>query len=237
VDKLVKAYQKDGAEKWLLVHIEVQGYTDKTFPFRMFTYFYRICDKFGQPVTSIAIFTDNDAGYHPDRYEYASFGTSLGFRFNTYKVKSQDAALLAQSNNPFAIVMLTALISLQRTERPPEQLFKLSTELARRLFAKGFSKKTIGQLLDFIKHYVNFEHPELFLKFEEEIKVITGKINTMGIQEQLLEMAREKGLEEGKMSFVKNLLLETDFDIQKIARLAEESVDFVIEVKNMLSEQ
>ena len=31
VDKLVKAYLKDGSEQWILVHIEVQGDEDKDF--------------------------------------------------------------------------------------------------------------------------------------------------------------------------------------------------------------
>ncbi|BAV06027.1 hypothetical protein SAMN05421788_10699 [Filimonas lacunae] len=69
VDKLVKLWYKDGAEKWLLLHVEVQGYVDNHFPARMFTYFYRIYDKFQQEITSLAIFTDNDDDYHPDRYK------------------------------------------------------------------------------------------------------------------------------------------------------------------------
>jgi len=36
VDKLVKVYQRDGKEEWILVHVEVQGYHDKLFPARMF---------------------------------------------------------------------------------------------------------------------------------------------------------------------------------------------------------
>jgi len=31
VDKLVKIFMKDGSEQWFLIHIEVQGYEDKTF--------------------------------------------------------------------------------------------------------------------------------------------------------------------------------------------------------------
>ena len=45
VDKLVKVYLKDGAEKWLLIHIEIQGQQKKDFARRMFTYYYRIVDK------------------------------------------------------------------------------------------------------------------------------------------------------------------------------------------------
>src|ERR1700678_1449755 len=44
VDKLVRVYTLDGKEKFLLVHVEVQGNYDKTFTARMFKYFYRVYD-------------------------------------------------------------------------------------------------------------------------------------------------------------------------------------------------
>jgi len=64
VDKLVKVFTKNGEEKWVLVHIEVQGYNDPEFARRMFTYFYRILDKYNRFVTSIAIFTGDNPKLH-----------------------------------------------------------------------------------------------------------------------------------------------------------------------------
>ena len=46
VDKLVKVYTTAGTARYLLIHIEVQGQYDKEFTKRMFTYFYRIYDRF-----------------------------------------------------------------------------------------------------------------------------------------------------------------------------------------------
>ena len=60
VDKLVKVFSRSGWEEWRLIHIEIQGYQDKNFARRMFTYFYRILDKYDKPITAIAIFTDNN---------------------------------------------------------------------------------------------------------------------------------------------------------------------------------
>jgi len=42
LDKLVKVYTTDGKEKYLLVHVEVQGSYDNTFTARMFRYFYYV---------------------------------------------------------------------------------------------------------------------------------------------------------------------------------------------------
>src|SRR5699024_8764934 len=60
VDKLVKVYRKDGTEEWLLIHIEIQGYRDKEFTKRVFTYWYRILDRYNKPVTTFVIFTDSN---------------------------------------------------------------------------------------------------------------------------------------------------------------------------------
>ncbi len=49
-DKLVKVHTIEGEEKWVLIHLEVQGYEDKQFAERMFTYYYRIWDKYQQKI-------------------------------------------------------------------------------------------------------------------------------------------------------------------------------------------
>ena len=64
VDKLLKVYSKQGKEEWILVHVEVQGSTDKTFARRMFTYYYRILDKYGKEITALAILTKWLSGTH-----------------------------------------------------------------------------------------------------------------------------------------------------------------------------
>ena len=65
VDKLVKVRLKDGRDQWILIHIEVQGYADREFPERMFRYFYRIFDRYGKRVVSMALMTASDKGNTP----------------------------------------------------------------------------------------------------------------------------------------------------------------------------
>ncbi|BAV07208.1 hypothetical protein FLA_3231 [Filimonas lacunae] len=238
VDKLVKAWYKDGTEKWLLIHVEIQGYPDTLFAARMYTYFYRICDKFQREVTTLAIYTDNDEHYHPDRYVYECHGTSFVFRFNTYKVKGQDIELLEQCNNPFATVILAVLTSLQQKEYSQGRLFELYVVLVRKLFQKSYSKEKIDKLVQFIKRHANFGDSELIHKFEEEIEVFNQKLEHMGIYEEILQyetgIAEARGELNSKKKVVKNLLSGTDFSIQTIAELADVSIDFVIEIKNTL---
>ena len=79
IDKLVKVFAKDGNEEWILIHIEIQSYTDKDFAKRMFQYYYRILDKYDKPITAFAIFADANRAFHPKHYERHFLGTSVFF--------------------------------------------------------------------------------------------------------------------------------------------------------------
>ncbi len=64
VDKLAKVYTREGAEEWILVHCEVQGEYKSDFPQRMYTYFYRIFDKYGKRISAYAILTEKSPSWH-----------------------------------------------------------------------------------------------------------------------------------------------------------------------------
>ncbi|MGH2644504.1 MAG: hypothetical protein ACRDE2_11185, partial [Chitinophagaceae bacterium] len=189
VDKLIKVFTKEGSEEWVLVHVEIQGYEDKDFARRMFTYFYRILDKFNRPVTAIAIFTDSRKNYRPQVYEYSFLGTEATFHFNFYKIIEQDEVELGKSKNPFAIVILTVLLAIRSGKLSDDDLFTLKRSIVRDLFKQKFSKKKISDLLIFLQLYVPFANPEYNTKFDKVIDTITENTETMGIREMVLERA------------------------------------------------
>ena len=51
-DKLVKVWRIQGEELWLLLHVEIQAQAEKKFAERMFTYNFRIFDRFHKPAIS-----------------------------------------------------------------------------------------------------------------------------------------------------------------------------------------
>ena len=256
VDKLVKVFTKDGREEWVLVHVEVQGYKDADFAKRMFTYFYRIYDRYNKPVTCIAIFTDGNKNFRPAEFNYNFLGTKNNFSFNTYKIIDQDEDELRKSNNPFAIVILTVLIALQKGKVVEEELLTLKNGLLKALFRKEMLRSKILSLMTFLRLYVRFENAQIIAKFDYEIDLITDKHNTMGIVEFVLERAKNEGVEttearkdaafvkslliqmEGAKkdaAFVESLLIQTDFSVERIAQIAYVTVAFVEEVKASLS--
>ena len=90
VDKLFKAWLKEGEEQWFLVHVEVQGYADPVFAKRMFEYAYRIQDRYQRPLTALVIYTNTNRQYHFQEYRSSFFGTELNYRFQTvYFSRSQ----------------------------------------------------------------------------------------------------------------------------------------------------
>ena len=107
-DKLVKVRLKSGEEKWILIHIEVQSSYETDFTERMFTYFYRIWDKYRQKVTAIAIYTGDNVPKSNDNYAYEFLGTKLSYQFNVYKVMDAPEETLLASENPFALAILAS---------------------------------------------------------------------------------------------------------------------------------
>jgi hypothetical protein len=251
VDKLLKVYLKSGREEWILVHVEVQGSTDKLFEKRMFTYYYRILDKYDREITSLAVLTDKRNSFRPSMYKKDFLGASITYKFNVYKVLDAKIEDLEKSINPFASVIEVVLTALKKGKISENSLYDLKMNLLRKLYDKNFSREKITALFRFLKLYVRFESKELISKFDEELDKITNQSNTMGLKEFVLDrerrMARKEGREEGreegmtvkeieeKTNFTRNLLTQTDFDEDRIALLVGVEIEFVRQVKSSLT--
>jgi len=226
VDKLVKVYTRQGDEQWVLIHIEVQGYPDPNFA-------YRILDKYQRPIAAFAILTDASPKFRPDAYEHTFLGTNLHYGFNAYKIADQSDELLNQSNNPFAMVVQTVKVALLGKKKSinGEKLLSLKIDLAKRLLNRQIPKNKIRVLMDFLRYYVRFEDAELYTKFEEQVGLLTNRTTTMGLEEFLLQRAEKQGEEKGEKigeqkgivlaqrAFVQNLLDKTDYSDEVIADL------------------
>ena len=88
-NQIVKVHLKGGEEKWILVHIEVEGSLDEDFPERMFRYFYRIYDKYNRKIVALAVKTNPGGGVKILSFNYSYFGTTL-ITYNTCIVSDYD---------------------------------------------------------------------------------------------------------------------------------------------------
>lgn len=245
VDLLVKVFMKNGEEKWILIHIEVQGYKDENFPQRVFIYAYRSLDRFKVPVASLAILTDRNKNFRPSKYEYTCLSTQLVYHFELYKLLDHNAEEYDLTKNPFGVIMQTALLGLKRNWKD-EELFNMKIHLFKRLLDLGLSKLQIRRLINFIKFYVHFHKKDLNRKFEESVFTITKNRSTMGIEEAILEYAKEEGHKEGHKEGIKKGKKSVIFQIfqkfpnqsdDEVAELVNESIEFIKEIRKEWKQQ
>jgi flagellar biosynthesis/type III secretory pathway protein FliH len=139
--------------------------------------------------------------------------------------------------------MLIAKLAL-RKDLGIEEIFNNKVAIARQLLALNLSAEKIRKLIVFLKLYVRFEEKEISDKFDEEIKLLTNKFETMGIIEQVVDLAKQEGMEAGlnegmkaglnkaKEDFVKNFLKHTSHSVKEIAKLVDVSEKFVLTIRD-----
>jgi hypothetical protein len=91
LDKLVQVSTHDDQEQWVYIHIEIQSSRDSDFAKRLFTYNYRIYDRYDRPVASMAVLADESPGWKPKSYSYTLFGSRMGIDFPVVKLLDYEA--------------------------------------------------------------------------------------------------------------------------------------------------
>ncbi|MBD6620843.1 cytosolic protein [Komarekiella sp. 'clone 1'] len=150
-DKLVKVYRTGGDEVWVLVHLEIQSQEESDFSERMYTYNYRIYDRYKRSVASLAVLGDERVNWRPNQFGYELFGCRVNFQFPVIKLLDYQQRLpeLEANRNPFATVVMAHLAALQtRSDRLQRKQQKLA--LVRRLYEQGLERSDIINLFGFI---------------------------------------------------------------------------------------
>ena len=240
VDKLVKVFLRDGAERWILLHIEIQGNNSKEFPKRMFDYFLRL-RKRDRPVAAIAVLTGKKGRDTPGVHEDRCLWTCVRYEYKTLHISDYPDEELAASNNPFAAAMLIAkemFLQAKGTDDEKDKVLFEQKLMVDRLLnerAAVFGDNKIRALKYFLYNYVVFKNPERNRKFIEESNRYSDKnITTMGIVEQMHEIKRQEGVEEGLEKAVRSLLTKREFSAEEIAELLDVPVALVEKVKKEL---
>jgi hypothetical protein len=151
VDKLVKVWLTSGAEEWVLIHIEIQTQADANFAERLFVYSYRLFDRYNRKVVSLAVLADDRPEWKPNGFSYAMWGFEIGVRFPIVKLLdyATRTAELARHENPFAIVILAHLKTLE-TRRNPEDRRASKLALVKSLYERGWDADQVRKLFRFI---------------------------------------------------------------------------------------
>jgi hypothetical protein len=169
VDKLVKVWTRDGAERWVLIHVEVQTARDPDFAQRLYVYNYRIFDRYNRAVVSLAVLADDDPDWRPDEYRRSLLGCELSLRFPHVKLLdfAGREALLEGSANPFAHVVL-AHLKARETHGSPADRHDWKLRLVRGLYERGFGPKDVRDLFRLIDWLMELP-PALDVLFRQEV--------------------------------------------------------------------
>ncbi|MEK7253191.1 MAG: Rpn family recombination-promoting nuclease/putative transposase, partial [Bacteroidota bacterium] len=150
-DLLVKVWLKNGEQKYLYIHLEVQSYFDSQVPKRVLEYHSLICINLEiEEVTSLVLFTGSDVPRNRNRYEKNILGTWLGFKFPCLVVREEDEKKLLRSRNPAALALLANLYVL-RTKGNPKQRAIFKEAIFKRLDELKIPSKMFLDLFNFVK--------------------------------------------------------------------------------------
>ncbi len=160
-DKLVKVWLKNGEERWVLVHIEVQARFETLFSKRMFTISYRILDKHKVEPVALAVFVDTLIPKQFDTYENKIYGTETRYKYNAYKIIEQiESELLKREGNLFALVVLANLRTIQTKKAGGEfDRFEFKKHLYNLLTERNFDPDVYYDLLNFINFLMVLPEP------------------------------------------------------------------------------
>jgi hypothetical protein len=178
-DKLVKVFLKNGAERWLLIHLEVQSYFELEFNKRMFLLYSWIFGKYEKEIVTLVVYTGTANPKEFNVFQLNTHGTELRYKFNTYRVMLQDNDKLLASDNIFALFVLA---NKYTNETRGEENYLERLELKEKLFqlalAKQINLDKIMRLLIFV-HQIMQLPDGLKPRFNEFLK---SKVNALMAQ-------------------------------------------------------
>lgn len=197
VDKLVRVVHKKGGEQWIYVHIEVQSCYDHILGLRIFTYNYRVFDKFERPVASLVILADDSPTWRSNSYSYEPFpGCKTGIQFKLAKLTDYQDQLddLLASDNVFALITAAHILT-RRTRKDDQERYQAKRHLVRILYGKGWDKQKIIDLFAVID-WMMWLPPELAQQLWHDIETIEEQ-ERMRYVTSVERFEREKLINQG----------------------------------------
>ena len=216
----------DNLGNTFVLQIEFQVAKETTMVYRMLEYYAMLSRKYELPVHQYVIYLGKSRLKMTAKFQ----GINLTFRYNLLEIKQISYTTFLKSKKPEEIVL--AILANFEKETPENALKRIIHRL---------EETTQGDLA--LKRY--FKQLRILAqlrKLESKLKEIIMDSIAKYIDEEKdvafligLDKGFDKGFDKGKETFITNLLAQTDFGLEKIASLANTTVEFVKQVKHKLS--
>jgi hypothetical protein len=222
-DKLLKVNTLDGQSKIVYIHVEIQSQKDNDFEQRMFTYSYRIFDKYGQLPVSLAVLADTNKRWKPNQFKASEYGCQIQFTFPTVKLidLAIDFETLTANDNPFAILTVAHILT-KRTAKQPQARYDAKFTLIRMLYQRGWEKEEMIKFLSVIDSLMKLP-TQFTVKLREQVHILEEESRMRYITsfEQLaMAEGRQEGRQEGEGTGMVKMFLNMltmkfpNFDLQ-----------------------
>ncbi len=203
VDKLLKVWLTEGQEAWLLLHIELQSQVDSGLAERIFIYNYRIYDRYGREVVSLAVLGDEQPNWRPTEYSYGRWGSEMRLRFPIIKLLDYTWETLESNDNPFAVVVM-AHRKTQATTQSARERLEWKLRLIKGLYRRGFSRQDILEIFEILDRMMRLPQ-SLELTFRDELRQFEEE-NQMPYISSIGRIERQEGIQQGQHEKAKNLI-------------------------------
>jgi hypothetical protein len=234
-DKLVQVYRRNGEPALVICHIEVQGEKEDDFEARMFSYNYRLGDRYNCPVVSLAIIADLNKEWRPTSLHKSLWGCSTDFKFPIVKLLDyqDDWAALEASRNPFAVVVM-AHLKTKETHNKPEERKTWRYHLTTMLYDQGYGEQAILELHNFLDWVMSLPE-ELERQFQMELKTFE-EARQMKYVTTIERMAEERGRVEERLTTQTEIALNMLRKNMDLETIAEVTGLMIVEIENLQSQ-
>jgi hypothetical protein len=241
IDRLVQVTTLTSAIEWVYIHIEVQSQVDSDFAERLFTYNYRLYDRYHRPVATLAVLADESLNWRPEGFSYNLFGSQMSLQFASVKILDYAPQLeeLLKNPNPFALVTAAHLLT-QRTRKDVKARYRAKWQLAKLLYERDWGKQQIIDLFAVIDWLITLP-PELEKQLWTSISELERNMK-MPYVTSVERIGIEKGRQEEGVFFLRRLLVKKFGDLPESfeTRLTEASIadlelwgDRILEAKTL----
>jgi hypothetical protein len=184
-DLLIKFSMKDGTEKIVILHWEIEKEGEDDFNKRMFSYFSLATIQHDLPVVGLALFIGKRLPRPLANFTQFCYNTSVHYFYNTYCIIHQTEEELLKSDNIFALFVLANLYALQ-TEGKEKALsrFEFKKKIYEIALEREIPLEKIEELCTFV-----FQIMGLPIKLE---KKFTQYMKTLVERKDPLEAAHAK---------------------------------------------
>ena len=221
-DVLKKVTDKNG--ETFVLHIEFQVKDELEMVFRMAEYYIMLFRQYQLRVQQYVIYIGAGEPTMTDHIR----SEAMNFKYRLIALSTVDYQLLLRSHNPEE-KMLAILADFGG--RDPKRIIENIVNQVITTSKGNFSKLRHIQQLRILAQLRNLA--------PESLEIMDSIANYISEEKDILyrrgeKKGIEKGIEKGKETFVKNLLLNTNFTIAKIATLTNVTESFVKKVKKTL---